>query len=240
MEGIKIVDKYVGLNEDIVYLQIIGYIDTTTSIELVNHLKELMAKGNYQFVVDMGGVNYVSSAGWGVFVGEIKDVRDNGGDIKIVHMTPEVRDVFEMLEFNRILKEYDSIPEAINEFDFIRGFDLTKSHIKELPAEERRKEEKPVVQEEVNVLIPEKHQSGIASTENRWERPQTDPKLMPLAEKIKLIIVENPLVSFWQIHKQLHSDRFGKTKIGFVALRRLLKEMSLDNKERRMRFYRSR
>ena len=240
MEGIKIVDKYVGLNEDIVYLQIIGYIDTTTSIELVNHLKELMHKGNYQFVVDMGGVNYVSSAGWGVFVGEIKDVRDNGGDIKIVHMTPEVRDVFEMLEFNRILKEYDSIPEAINEFDFIRGFDITKAHIKELPAEERAREVRPAAKEEVDVLIPEKRQAATTGGDSRWERPQTEPKFMPLAEKIKLIIVENPLVSFWQIHKQLRSERFGKTKIGIIALHKLLKEMSLDNKERRMRFYRSR
>ncbi len=240
MEGIKIVDKYVGLNEDIVYLQIIGYIDTTTSIELVNHLKELMSKGNYQFVVDMGGVNYVSSAGWGVFVGEIKDVRDNGGDIKIVHMTPEVRDVFEMLEFNRILKEYDSIPEAINEFDFIRGFDVTKAHMKELPSEKRREKAKPAAQEEVDVLIPEKRQPAAVGTEGRWERPQTDPKFMPLAEKIKLIIVENPLVNFWQIYKQLRSDRFGRTKINIFSLRKLLKEMSLDNKERRMRFYRSR
>ncbi len=240
MEGIKIVDKYVGLNEDIVYLQIIGYIDTTTSIELVHHLKDLMSKGNYQFVVDMGGVNYVSSAGWGVFVGEIKDVRDNGGDIKIVHMTPEVRDVFEMLEFNRILKEYESIPEAINEFDYIRGFDITKARIKELPAEERLRETQPAAKEDVTVLIPEKRQAEGVGAEIGREHPQTDPQFMPLAEKIKLIIVENPLVSFWQIHKQLRSERFGKTKIGIYALHKLLKEMNLDSKERRMRFYRSR
>ena len=239
MEGIRIIDKRVGLYEDIVYLQIIGYIDTTTSLELVNHFKELMKNEDYQFVVDMSGVNYVSSAGWGVFVGEIKDIRDNGGDIKIVHMTPEVYDVFEMLEFNRILKVYDSVPEAINEFDFIRGFDITQTPVKELPAEEMAVHTKnPAfgVQEPM-AEVPVMHYS---TSERKWEKQSSNTQYLPMTEKIKAIIIENPLYSFWQIKRRLKSEKYGNVKIGFWKLHRLLKELNLDSKERRMRFYRSR
>ena len=239
MEGIRIIDKRVGLYEDIVYLQIIGYIDTTTSLELVNHFKELMKNEDYQFVVDMSGVNYVSSAGWGVFVGEIKDIRDNGGDIKIVHMTPEVYDVFEMLEFNRILKVYDSVPEAINEFDFIRGFDITQTPVKELPAEEMAVHTKnPAfgVQESM-AEVPVMHYS---TSERKWEKQSSNTQYLPMTEKIKAIIIENPLYSFWQIKRRLKSEKYGNVKIGFWKLHRLLKELNLDSKERRMRFYRSR
>lgn len=239
MEGIRIIDRYVGLYEDIVYLQIIGYIDTTTSLELVNHFKELMKKGNYQFVVDMSGVNYVSSAGWGVFVGEIKDIRDNAGDIKIVHMTPEVYDVFEMLEFNRILKVYDSVPEAINEFDFIRGFDLTQTPVKELPAEERALHTKNVTAV-ADEPVPDVAVMHSGTQERKWEMQQSNPKYLPLAEKIKNIVIENPLSSFWQIKKQLKSERYGKVRITYWKLHSVLRELNLNSKERRMRFYRSR
>ncbi|GBD93808.1 anti-sigma-B factor antagonist [bacterium BMS3Abin05] len=232
MEGIRIVNKNVGLYEDIIYLQIFGYVDTTTSLELVQHFKSLMGKDEYQFVVDMSGVNYVSSAGWGVFVGEIKDIRENGGDIKIVHMTPEVYDVFEMLEFNRILRVFDSVAEAINEFDFIRGFDLTQTPVKELPLEEKTAGNAIPFAEVQMIQKP--------GDEKRWERSQTNPQYLPLSEKIKSIIVQNPLIGFWQIKKQLKSEKYGKDKIGYWKLRNMLKEMSLDTKERRMRFYRSR
>ncbi len=239
MEGIRIVDRYVGLYEDIVYLQIIGYIDTTTSLELVQHFKELMGKENYQFVVDMSGVNYVSSAGWGVFVGEIKDIRDNGGDIKLVHMTPEVYDVFEMLEFNRILRVYDSVPEAINEFDFIRGFDLTQTPVKEVPPEEKAAHlEKVAVA--ASEPLPDVAIMHSGAQERKWGTQPLTPKYLPLAEKIKNIIIENPLAGFWQIKKQLKSEKYGKVKIGFWKLHNMLKELNLDSKEHRMRFYRSR
>ncbi|HDZ12782.1 MAG TPA: anti-sigma factor antagonist [Bacteroidetes bacterium] len=232
MEGIRIVNKNVGLYEDIIYLQIFGYVDTTTSLELVQHFKSLMGKDEYQFVVDMSGVNYVSSAGWGVFVGEIKDIRENGGDIKIVHMTPEVYDVFEMLEFNRILRVFDSVAEAINEFDFIRGFDLTQTPVKELPLEEKTAGNAIPFAEVQMIQKP--------GDEKRWERSQTNPQYLPLSEKIKSIIIQNPLIGFWQIKKQLKTEKYGKDKIGYWKLRNMLKEMSLDTKERRMRFYRSR
>ncbi|HDK35757.1 MAG TPA: anti-sigma factor antagonist, partial [Bacteroidetes bacterium] len=182
MEGIRIVNKNVGLYEDIIYLQIFGYVDTTTSLELVQHFKSLMGKDEYQFVVDMSGVNYVSSAGWGVFVGEIKDIRENGGDIKIVHMTPEVYDVFEMLEFNRILRVFDSVAEAINEFDFIRGFDLTQTPVKELPLEEKTAGNAIPFAEVQMIQKP--------GDEKRWERSQTNPQYLPLSEKIKSIIIQ--------------------------------------------------
>src|SRR3990172_1619851 len=124
MEGIDInVDK-VGAYKDIALFRIRGYVDTTTAPELQRQLTNEIQEGQSQFVIDLGAVQYVSSAGWGVFVGEIRNLRERGGDLKLSQMAPEVFEVFDMLEFNRILMCYDSIEEAIDDFDFCRGLDL--------------------------------------------------------------------------------------------------------------------
>ncbi len=126
MQGIELALNKIGARGDIAFVKIKGYLDTTTSSEISTKLSEIINKGNYQFIIDMGGVNYVSSAGWGVFVGEIRNIRENGGDLKIVQMTPDVFEVFEMLEFNRILDYYETVEEAVNDFDISIGLDITR------------------------------------------------------------------------------------------------------------------
>ena len=75
MQGIELALNKIGARGDIAFVKIKGYLDTTTSSEISTKLSEIINNGNYQFIIDMGGVNYVSSAGWGVFVGEIRNIR---------------------------------------------------------------------------------------------------------------------------------------------------------------------
>ena len=58
----------------------------------------------------------MSSAGWGIFVGEVKRFRENGGDIKLVNMNSEIYEVFQMLEFYHIIEDYNSIDEALSAY----------------------------------------------------------------------------------------------------------------------------
>jgi len=237
MEGIQIFEQKVGFNNDIIFLRINGYIDTSTSLELVNKLKTILDKNIVQFVIDLGGVNYVSSAGWGVFVGEIKTVQEHGGDIKLVNMTPDVFDVFQMLEFDKILRTYDSVEEAINEFDFLRGFDITNSPVKEL--QEKQDKLEPITDVQVSRRTAEKNISQ-GYTQGNWTKKKINPAQLPLAEKVKHLISENPIINLFGIKQELNSESFGHTKVNILKLFRLLKELNLETKEKRYRFYRSR
>ena len=64
-------------------------------------------------VIDLKEVSYVSSAGWGIFVGEIKRIRSQKGDLFLVSMSPEVAEVFELLEFDSILKFFPTVDQAV-------------------------------------------------------------------------------------------------------------------------------
>lgn len=103
-------------NPDVSVISVRGYVDTTTSSELEESLKRLLRKGRFDIVIDLGGVNYISSAGWGIFISEIKEIRENGGDLKLAAMIGDVYEVFELLEFQTILESYESVPEAVLSF----------------------------------------------------------------------------------------------------------------------------
>jgi anti-sigma B factor antagonist len=102
--------------KDVTILKVSGYLDTTTAGELESALYALLGKGACKIVVDLSGVTYISSAGWGIFIGEIKEIRNRGGDLKLAGMVGDVFEVFQLLEFQTILEAYPSADEAAGAF----------------------------------------------------------------------------------------------------------------------------
>ena len=76
----------------------------------------LLDRNLFKIVVDLSGVNYISSAGWGIFIGEIKRIRNHGRDLKLSGMTGDVHELFQLLEFHSILEAYPTAQEAIAAF----------------------------------------------------------------------------------------------------------------------------
>lgn len=102
--------------EDIILLKLHGLVDSGTAQFLEDKFNELMGSDNVKIVVDLQNVDYISSAGWGIFVGEIKGIRQRDGDIKLACMRSDVREVFDLLEFNTLLTPYISNEEAFSAF----------------------------------------------------------------------------------------------------------------------------
>lgn len=103
-----------------------GVIDTNTARELEEVFDALMKRGRYRVVVDLAGVEYISSAGWGIFISNIRDVRANAGDIKLANMIPNVYEIYDLLEFDKVLKAYGSVDEARSDFGDPAGTEVKK------------------------------------------------------------------------------------------------------------------
>jgi anti-sigma B factor antagonist len=103
-------------SEDVSVIKVDGYLDTTTARDLETALNGLLDKNNYKIVLDLSGVTYISSAGWGIFIGEIKEIRNHGGDLKLAAMIGDVFEVFQLLEFQSILEAYPTIDDAKDAF----------------------------------------------------------------------------------------------------------------------------
>lgn len=118
---LKISVGSVGKEGEIRILELEGIVDTVSCAEMRDILEKIIEKGIIRIIVDMSRVEYVSSAGWGVFAGAIEDLRAVGGDIKIFGMDVEVYRIFKLLEFDKVLRSFDIMAEALEDFDTISG-----------------------------------------------------------------------------------------------------------------------
>lgn len=97
-------------------LELKGYLDAHTAPELENVFQRLLQKGKCKIVVNCKELSYISSAGLGVFMAFIEDVRKYKGDIKLTNMSPKVYNVFDLLGFPILYEIYKDEAEAIKKF----------------------------------------------------------------------------------------------------------------------------
>jgi anti-sigma B factor antagonist len=117
MSDIKISLDSSGVASGVSVVRVDGVIDTMTATELEKVMNSMLERGKYKLVVDLGGVDYISSAGWGIFISNIREIRQHSGDIKLARMIPNVYEIFELLEFDSILRAFDSIEKAKGDFE---------------------------------------------------------------------------------------------------------------------------
>lgn len=90
------------LREGAVLLTLKGFLDAHTYEELENKVNALFGTKVYKLVFDLTGLDYISSAGAGVFIGAIGTAQENDGNIVLVSPTSNVKDVFDLLGLSQI------------------------------------------------------------------------------------------------------------------------------------------
>ena len=75
-------------------------------------INDLFEAGNYKLIVDLSGLDYISSAGAGVFIGAIGTAQENDGNIILIKPGPNVKEVFDLLGLSQIFTFKDSREDA--------------------------------------------------------------------------------------------------------------------------------
>jgi anti-sigma B factor antagonist len=105
-----------SLENDLSIVALEGFVDAHTAPQFEDAIQKAVDSGTVRIVVDCEKLNYISSAGLGVFMSFIEEVRDRGGDIKICGLTPKVRHTFEILGFQDIFEMLDDQQTALQRF----------------------------------------------------------------------------------------------------------------------------
>jgi anti-sigma B factor antagonist len=98
----------------VVYLK--GYLDAHTAPDFENALQELVDEDRVRIVVNLSELTYISSAGLGVFMGFIEDIRKKEGDIKLAEPSEKVFRVFDLLGFPVLYEIFQQEVEAIEKY----------------------------------------------------------------------------------------------------------------------------
>jgi anti-sigma B factor antagonist len=88
-------------NAEVTTIEIVGRLDTTTAPELDKTINEDIA-GVKNLVLNVKGLEYISSAGLRVLLGAQKKMQKIG-TMKLINVREEVMEVFEMTGFADIL-----------------------------------------------------------------------------------------------------------------------------------------
>jgi anti-sigma B factor antagonist len=97
-------------------IELKGYLDAHTAPDLETAFQKLLTEKKYNVVVNCRDLSYISSAGLGVFMAYVEDIRKNMGDIKLTNMSPKVYNVFDLLGFPILYEIYKDEQEAVSRF----------------------------------------------------------------------------------------------------------------------------
>ena len=104
-------------HSDISILRLKGFLDAHTAPNFEQAIQELIEENRFKIIVSMSDLNYISSAGLGVFMGFIEEIREKEGDIKLSNMTDKVYKVFDLLGFPALYQIFKEEAEAEKEYN---------------------------------------------------------------------------------------------------------------------------
>jgi len=211
-------------NSEVSEVRIDGIVDTNTAGELEETIESLLIRQRYRIIVDLAGVEYISSAGWGAIISKIRDIRSKKGDILLSGMVANVREVFELLEFDNVLKHFKSLEEARTAFGV------------SAPKLSSKKKEPEISSLEI-VETLENYNGGRSSlTIVRQGHLETS---RSSAEELLLQAIENdPFLSIGEMAQHVN-NLSDTTRVGWWKIVKLLKKNKLLSRRSRFRMARN-
>jgi anti-sigma B factor antagonist len=99
-------------------VSVVGSIDAHTADQVLSFLRERVAGGQSRLVLDLGQVEFMSSAGLRVIVDILRRCREEGGDLCLASAHGGVENTLGISGFTRVLKTYPTVEMAVDSFGF--------------------------------------------------------------------------------------------------------------------------
>lgn len=105
------------VRDNICALTLSGFLDAHTFEQLDEAINDLFDQDVNMIIADLSGIEYISSAGAGVFIGSLTQAQEVGGNIVLVNPIPNVLEVFDLLGLTQIFTIVDDMKSALATFE---------------------------------------------------------------------------------------------------------------------------
>jgi anti-sigma B factor antagonist len=117
--ALEIIERHVG---DVVVLALKGQMLLDDGdLAFGKRVSELAGRGIVKILVDLGEVTYIDSSGIGMLAAKLKHVRERGGDMRLLHLTPRSQRLFGMMKLMIAFESFDDEAVAVRSFAFRPG-----------------------------------------------------------------------------------------------------------------------
>jgi anti-sigma B factor antagonist len=79
-------------------------------------VNELVVGNRLKIIVNLQDVTYIDSCGLGVLIAKLVSVRNKGGDLRLLNLSPRTARVFAISKLENVFETFDSEAEAVASF----------------------------------------------------------------------------------------------------------------------------
>ncbi|HYW95747.1 MAG TPA: STAS domain-containing protein [Bacteroidales bacterium] len=80
-------------------------------------MKTYFATPNTRLVMDLDGISFIDSSGFGTFLTIMKTANNNSGYFKICNISEEVMELFKLLQLHNVFEIYNTKEDALKSFE---------------------------------------------------------------------------------------------------------------------------
>lgn len=103
--------------EGITLIELSGQLDAHTAPEFERFLEERVRdEKKAKLILDFSNLEYISSAGLGVLMGLIEEVRSQSGDMKLIKVPEKIYHVLDLLGFPIVFEILPQLEDALGAF----------------------------------------------------------------------------------------------------------------------------
>ena len=103
---------YTEKDDEYHFIIIEGDLDASSCIVLDKAIAEAVSLNEKRIIIDCANLNYISSAGLGVFMSYIQDFENNNISLALCNLSDKVSNVFQILGLDELIKIVPSKDEA--------------------------------------------------------------------------------------------------------------------------------
>lgn len=100
------------VSEGVLRIGLVGELDASGAIHLDQVIQQALQDEYYRIVVDCQRLDYISSAGLGVFISYLQDITDHDGKLVFYNMKENVQQVFTLLGLQNVVTITGDLQEA--------------------------------------------------------------------------------------------------------------------------------
>ena len=86
------------------------------SVTLRDAVRDLVAKGDKNILLNLGDVSYIDSSGIGELVSAFTSVKNSGGELKLLNLTKKVHDLLQITKLYTVFDVKDDETSAVGSF----------------------------------------------------------------------------------------------------------------------------
>ncbi len=93
-----------------------GKMDVGLSMTVETELEELVDSGMINLILEISGIEYLSSSGIRVFIAIMRKVKEKNGKIVLAQVPDTIKKILKTVDLEDLFEVYDSVDKALESF----------------------------------------------------------------------------------------------------------------------------